>query len=286
MVILAPATASFRVLLIGRLLLALLVCCGACLADGITTIEPTGVNTSQGGSLWMNEDGVAVNAYFAGVIDIQLTQNGTAYSRETLCVDLFTDINLNSTYYTWVTLPSAVPPTDPEKLLESVSWLIDNAMLPDLYPQGNFTSALPADYLLNSSTTAAGTGAQRGEALQFAIWDITVDGGTGFSSGRVAEAPGLTDPVVLAAAQFYEAAAFGQATNNAYVYINWSGSVSQVDGTPAQMLEGPLYFDNGPQPTIPEPATLILAGTALLGIGWSWRRRLCKPATIGRRAVV
>ncbi len=232
----------------------------------------------------MNENGAAVDAYFAGVIDIQLTQNGLTYDRETLCVDLFTDIDLYGTYYTTVTLPSAVPPSDPEQLLGSVSWLIDNAMLPGLYPQDNFTSALPSDYLLNSSTTAAGTGAQRGEALQFAIWDMTVDGGDGFASGRVAQAPGLTDPAVLAAAQFYEQAALGQGTNNAYVYINWSGSVSQADGTPAQMLEGPLYFDYGPQPITPEPATLILVGAALVGIGWSWRRQLRKPLTDRPRA--
>jgi hypothetical protein len=268
---------SSRLLRLSRGLLALCAFCGIALADAIT-IQPTNVDNGQGGGLWMNEDGVAVNAYFAGVIDIQLTQDGVTYNRETLCVDLFTEINLGSTYYSSVTLPSAVPASRPEKELGAVSWLIDNAMLPDLYPQGNFTSALPTAYLLNSSTTLAGTGAQRGEALQFAIWDLTVDGADGFSSGRVAQAPGLTDPVVLAAAQFYETAALGQLADDAYVYINWSGNLSQIDGTPAQMLEGPLYLDNGPKPIAPEPATLILVGTALIGIGWIGRRRIGKSA--------
>jgi len=91
-----------------------------------------------------------------------------------------------------------------------------------------------------------------------------------------AQTPNYTDSVVLADAVFYEAAALGQFTDNAYVYINWSGGLSPQDGTPAQMLEGPLYFDNGPTPVAPEPATLVLVGAALIGIGWNWRRRILR----------
>jgi len=70
----------------------------------------------------------------------------------------------------------------------AVSWLIDNALRLTCTPGEHHLGATTA-YLLNSSTTLAGTGAQRGEALQFAIWDMTVDGADGFSSGRVAQAP-------------------------------------------------------------------------------------------------
>jgi len=228
----------------------------------------------------MIEKGVATDAYFVGVINIQLITSQGTFNRETLCVDLFTDINLNTTYYTYDSLPSAVPPSDPEKDLLSVSWLIDNAMLPVMYP-GQYTSALNSAYWISTSSTTAGTGAQRGEALQFAVWDMTVDGGDGFSSGQVQASTitgELTDPVVIADAQFYEKAALGQFTNNADVYINWSGNVNESKGTPAQMLEGPLYT-TGPQPLGPEPATFILVGTALIGIGWSWRRQTRKRAS-------
>jgi hypothetical protein len=266
---------SSRFLRFGRLLLALCAFAGFALADGIPTIDATGVNGNQGGGLWMNENGAPVDQQFAGVIDIKLTQNGQDTYRETLCVDLFTDIYIGRTYDTWVVLPSQVPTSDPEKELWAVSWLIDNALLPDLYPQGNFTSSLLPQYLISSSDTSAGSGAQRGEAIQFAIWDMTVDGGDGFSDGKVAQVPGSTDPVVLADAIYYENAARGMYTNNAYVYINWTDG----DGSPAQMLEGPLYFDNGPKPIVPEPATFVLVGVALIGASWSWRRRVRKSGS-------
>ena len=279
-------TASARFLRIGRLLLALFVFSGLALADGIDTLTVTGIDGSQGGYyLWMNERGVNVNQYFVGVIDISLTQNGVTYNRETMCADLFTDITFQS-YSNIVQLPIniiAVPPGTPGELpsgndLQSVSWLIDNVMLPYLYP-GQFTSALPPAYWLSPAGSSLASGTQLGEALQLVIWDMTVDNADGFSSGLVqaSTAPGeLTDPVVLDIAQFYEAAALGHFSDDAYVYVNWLGS------TPAQMLEGPMFFDNGPKPVAPEPATFVLVGGALIGLGWSWRRRMRKPGS--RRA--
>ena len=272
-----PSAISSRFPLIGRLLLAFCVFGGLTLAD---TLDPVSINSSEGGSIWMNEKNVATDVYFAGVINIQVVHNGTTYTRETLCVDLFTDINIGTTYYTVDMMPSAIPPADPEKDLLSVSWLIDNAMLPGLYP-GQYTSALPTAYYITTSNTTAGTSVQRGEALQLAVWDMTVDGGDGFSKGNVqaSNTTGeVTDPVVLFDAQFYEAAALGQFTDNADVYVNWSGNANQKLGTAAQMLEGPLYT-TGPQPLGPEPATFVLVGTALIAIGWSWRRRMRKPAS-------
>jgi PEP-CTERM motif len=257
----------------GRLLLALCVFSGFALADDL--IDAYATDSSQGGSLWMYEAGSNVNQQFVGVIDIRLTQNGIDYDRETLCVDLFTDIYIGTSYDTSVVMPINVPATDPEKDLMAVSWLIDNAVLPDLYP-GKYTSALPSAYWLSPAATSAGTGAELGEALQLAIWDMTVDGGDGLSSGLVrasTDPNNPTDPLVLAAAQYYEQAALGQWSNDAYVYINWAEG---NPNSPAQMLEGPLYFDPGPKPVAPEPATFVLVGAALIGIGWSWRRQTRK----------
>jgi hypothetical protein len=274
----ATTTNSSRFLRIGRLLLAVCALSGFAFADGIDTIDAYGVDSTQGGGLWMYTLNTGtgqmgdVDAYFAGVIDITLDGD---INRETLCVDLFTDIYIGTTYDTSVMMPSQVPSSAPEQDLLAVSWLIDNAILPGLYP-GQFTSALPSAYWVSPAGSSVGTGAELGEALQFAIWKLTVDGGGSFTSGLVQEAPGLTDSLVLADAEYYEQAALGQATDNAYVYMNWSGSPIESDGTPAQMLEGPLYFDNGPAPVAPEPATFVLVGAALIGIGWSWRRQTRK----------
>ena len=254
------------------------------MADTMATLRVTGTDNAQGGSLWMNEDGVSTDQSFAGVIDISLTYNNHTYNRETLCVDLFTSIRIAS-YYTDVTIPSAIsPPKYPEKDLNAVSWLIDEAMLPVLYP-GQYTSVLPAAYWISSSSTTlpggtTATGAQRGEAIQLAVWDMTVDGGDGLSAGRVQKsttANQLTDPVVVSLVTFYENAALGQYSNDAFVYINWSGNADPSKGTPAQMLEGPLYT-TGPIGTGPEPATFVLVGTALLCIGWIGRRRFGRPS--------
>ena len=74
------------------------------------------------------------------------------------------------------------------------------------------------------------------------------------------------------------------ATQN--TFSNYTNEINLVMnntiGTPAQMLEGPLYT-TGPLPTGPEPATFVLVGAALIGIGWSWRRRIRKPGSCHAR---
>jgi hypothetical protein len=121
-----------------RLLVALLAACGLASANSI--IVPTGVDPNRGGSIWRSEDGEDTRASFAGVIFISLTENGHQYARDTLCVDLFTDIYLGVSYNTTVLRPRQAP----GKSLTRVSGLVDNA------------------------------------AIQFADWDIVHDQGGGF----------------------------------------------------------------------------------------------------------
>jgi hypothetical protein len=229
--------------------------CGPALAN--TVIMPTGVDSSRGESIWINEKGVDTDAYFAGVINITITEGTQQWSRDTLCVDLFTDIYLGQSYGTTVEEPSDVS----GKNLERVSWLVDNALLPT--QMSGITSALPSTQFVVSPAQGAG--------IQLAIWDIVHDGGDGFSSGSVqavTNPANPTDPTVLLWAETYESESLGKASNKAYVYNN----VNLGNGQPAQMLEGPMFQDRGPAPT-PEPVTLILVGGSLALLGVIFRGR-------------
>jgi hypothetical protein len=236
--------------------LALLACSGFASAD--TIINPTAVDNSRGESIWLNENGTPTNAYFAGVIEIALTQNGVVYNRDTMCVDVFTDISLNTKYDTQVLQPTQVSGED----LQRVSWLLRNVLLPT---QGSYSSALPnADWV----TTAA-----QGAGLQLAIWDMTTDGdsttsggGTGgLYSGKIQASSDRNHPTpsnVIQWAETYESLSANMKDNTSFVYKNWViGQPSQA----AQMLEGPMFYDGGPMPA-PEPIPGVLVGMVLLGM--------------------
>ncbi len=251
-------TTTFSLRTARCLLIGLLIFAGLASAS---TITAPGVDWTRGGSIWINEDGTSVDAYFAGVVLINLSENGQQYNRDTLCVDLFTDIYIGVTYNTTVLDPNSVP----GRHLNQVAWLLNNALMPTQGPV--YSSALPTSDWVTTASQGAG--------IQLAIWDITTDGGDGFSAGRVqaATAPGAsTDPAVLAWAQTYESLSAGKSSNQAFVYVN-----SAIDsGVPAQMLEGPIFRDGGPTPLgmnpsgidpTPEPATCVLAGLALVGLG-------------------
>jgi hypothetical protein len=197
---------------------------------------------------------VVTDAYFAGVIFITVTSGGKTYQRDSLCVDLFTDININQQYLTTVLRPDEVP----NKPLLRVSWLVDNALLPT---QQSVHSDLPdVDWV---TTSAQGAG------IQLAIWDIIHDGGDGFSAGSV-QSTRRTPADVLAWAVTYEALSLGKSSDLAFVYDNVA-----LNGTPAQMLIGPLFHDGGPAPPAPEPSTLALAAVVvgICGFARLTRRR-------------
>src|SRR5450432_1157669 len=103
----------------GRLLAGLTLLCGMSSAASIVV---TGIDYNRGGSIEMNADGQDIQAYFAGVIFISLTTpDGTVYNRDSVCVDLFTDIFIGNTYGSTVLTPDDVP----GKNLPRVSWLLD-----------------------------------------------------------------------------------------------------------------------------------------------------------------
>jgi hypothetical protein len=233
---------------------AVLICSPAAAA----TLIATGLDTTRGVSnLWITGNGSEMDVYFAGPVYVQLSDGTTSFSRDTMCVDLFTDIFIGQSYESVVLLPDQVPGRN----LNRVSWLVDNALLP--VQNGNFNhSALPqVDWVTDPA---------QGAGLQLAIWDIVHDAGDGFTDGRVQEGSAAhpTDPQVLLWAQNYEWLSTGQSSDDAFVYQ----TTDLGSGQAAQMLEGPAFYqDGGPRPA-PECATFLLAGSALLGLGLARRR--------------
>lgn len=223
------------------------------------TIEPYGVNWNLGENIWINEDGNPVQTYFTGVIDITLTDttSNQQWNRDTLCVDLFTDIYLDQTYGTTVLQPTDIS----GKNLTRVSWLLDNVLLPT--QDSLYSSLVPSsDWTTNSA---------QGAGLQLAIWDIVEDNGDGFAAGSVQASSDINNPTppdVLYWANTYEELSLNQSSDSAFVYNN----VSLSSGAPAQMLEGPEYADNGPAPA-PEPSTCQLMLVSLAGVMGMWFSR-------------
>ncbi|MGA2328547.1 MAG: thioester domain-containing protein [Bryobacteraceae bacterium] len=217
-----------------------------------TTIKVTDVDTSRGESIWIKENGVDTDAYFAGIILISVFTEGTEYDRDSVCVDLFTDIYLKQVYDTVLLRPDEVP----EKDLLRVAWLVDNAVPP---------VPLPSPALAEVTTPEQGAG------LQLAIWDIVHDSGDGFTTGSVQFAA-ATPQNVRDWAKYYEDQSLGKQSDLAFVYENFiQGSTTQ-----AQMLIGPGYYhDDGPEPPTPEPSTFALAlGALLIGVARLFRPRL------------
>ncbi len=226
----------------GLILAALVLGASSARAD---SIDVTGVDSTRGvSSLWINERGTNKNTYFTGVIFITLTDSaGRQYQRDTLCADLFTNINLGATYQTVVYAPSHFPAMH----LPRTAWLVANALL---LSGSTHHSDLPESDWATTPQKAAG--------LQLAIWDIVHDNGDGFSAGNVRKSTSLlnpTDPTVLQWAQTYESLSLGKSSELAYVYQNRT-----LRGVEVQMLIGPQFLDGGPHP-VPEPSEVVLTAT-------------------------
>jgi len=118
---------------------------------------------------------------------------------------------------------------------------------------------LYVNYLAGVSSVALG------QAMQLAIWDIIHDGGDGIDAGTIRRSSNTSNTVANAWTNYLSASS-GQSSTGASIYINFNGI------TPAQGLIGTL------QPTaipgIPEPATFLLVGGAMIGLGLYKRQRL------------
>lgn len=258
-----------------RIVVFLMMLCAGCGVVSADTINAYTVDGSMGENIWLYMPSGGANGpmavqqtYFTGVIDIVLGANRQKYYRNTLCVDLFTDILIGKTYFTNVEAPEFAEKEFPKygNSLTETAWLID-------------TELPVVEAAVGNPTADHGGSAAMGAGLQLAIWKLTVDGSGDFSSGLVqvvtagtagANSTNLTDPNAVYWADLYEAAALTtppQFSNDAFVYVNSSG------GQYAQMLEGPEY-GSGPQPTTPEPSTFVLLGGGLVAASLVLRKKV------------
>ena len=202
------------------------------LADQIIV---NGLDPLRSGGVMMKESGTEIWAGYVGVILLTVNSGGQSYSRDSLCVDLFTNIYLGQTYDTTVQRPDEVQ----GKHLGRVSWLVDNALLPT---QGVYASTLAVPDWVTSQA--------QGMGIQLAIWDIVHDAGNGFSAGSVqAATQNPTNSTVLYWAQRYLDLSLGQRSDLAFIYNNFQVGAS----TQVQMLAGPKFADQGPAPPAPPP---------------------------------
>ena len=242
----APATYSsprfpfiLPLMLLKRFLLfALLTACPAVANTIIVTGVDSGLGLQQ--SLYVDENGASTQIYWAGGIDI----NVDGYMRQVFCVQLFTDIYLDTTYDT--VMDYANTPN-----LQRVSWLLQNEF--------------PGAPLTGANLQVAGA------AFQLAIWDIIEDNGDGFATGdgkitQSTDASHPTNPAVLLAAQQYESESLNQTSTYGVVYQNF------LNGTPMQNLMGIPVTDGGPS-AAPEPTAVILIFSGLAMIAVSRLRR-------------
>ena len=144
-------------------------------------------------------------------------------------------------------------------------WLRNDAVAVTMVPASGLSFGPRLAWMY--STYAAGVSqGWEAAALQLAAWDVVLDNGGGFSSGRLQARPD-TDAQVLARATSILGASVGQTGGGVTFFVPEQGPVY------SQTLFGlsPMAYVFAVTET-PEPSTYWLLGGGLLALG-AWRRR-------------
>jgi len=226
-----------------------------------TIVQILGQNFNLGGTTtWMQDsDGAGaaplttVDNGYAGAYNIRINGGATV---QAFCIDLFRGLAVPFTYNNQsIVMPTSNTLTDMTRVSRA-AWIFS-----DVFPK---ISALATQYATTQQTIAV--------ALQFALWEVMVDGNSPFSlaanSFRRAAAVGAGNSanvdyakVVTITADFgaaYQGPVNAAIANRSFILVD----VSANGGNTQRLIS-----------VVPEPGTMALFGSALLALGLVARRR-------------
>jgi hypothetical protein len=139
----------------------------------------------------------------------------------------------------------------------------------------DFTATSQAD-ITSNSVDSTFVGSKTTPNVVLDTGSVTFASGQITSFGPLTLTSTLGPTAVVSAAGYLGGATIGGDTVSGTTFQGGGGNI-HLDQDQSAIINGQLIFDfapnSGPPPSIPEPASIILYGTALLGLGWFRKRR-------------